>query len=68
LNGARDFGPRLFTFIAGYGVEVFSAYNFYFWIPLVAPVLGGLFAGIIYDLLIYWGKSPVNSLIGAGRE
>ncbi|RIB15405.1 aquaporin-like protein [Gigaspora rosea] len=68
LNGARDFGPRLFTFIAGYGVEVFSAYNFYFWIPLVAPILGGLFAGIIYDLLIYWGKSPVNSLIGAGRE
>ncbi|CAG8841886.1 18173_t:CDS:1, partial [Racocetra persica] len=64
LNGARDFGPRLFTFLCGYGVEVFSAYNFYFWVPLVAPVVGGLVAGLVYDLLIYWDKSPLNSLFG----
>ena len=61
LNGARDFGPRLFTFLVGYGVEVFSANGFYFWIPIVAPIVGGLVAGFIYDALIYWGdKSPLN--------
>ncbi|CAG8570553.1 8035_t:CDS:2, partial [Ambispora leptoticha] len=53
LNPARDFGPRLFTFVAGYGVEVFSAAKLYFWIPLVAPIVGGLVAGFVYDGLIY---------------
>ncbi|GES87073.1 MIP family channel protein [Rhizophagus clarus] len=61
LNGARDFGPRLFTFFIGYGIEVFTAYKFYFWIPIVAPIVGGLVAGFVYDSLIYWGdKSPLN--------
>jgi len=64
LNGARDFGPRLFTFLVGYGVEVFSANGFYFWIPIVAPIVGGLVAGFVYDALIYWGdKSPLNKNI-----
>lgn len=61
LNPARDFGPRLFTFFAGYGVKVFSLDHFYFWVPLVAPVFGGLAAGFVYDSLIYTGsKSPLN--------
>lgn len=60
LNPARDFGPRFFTFLVGYGTKVFSASNFYFWIPLVAPVVGGLVAGFVYDSLIYWGESPLN--------
>ncbi|CAG8464959.1 17020_t:CDS:2 [Acaulospora colombiana] len=60
LNGARDFGPRLFTFLVGYGVEVFTTSHFYFWVPLVAPVIGGLSAGFVYDSMIYWGKSPLN--------
>ncbi|RIA98684.1 aquaporin-like protein [Glomus cerebriforme] len=64
LNGARDFGPRLFTFFVGYGVDVFSASSYYFWIPIVAPVVGGLFAGLVYDSMIYWGeKSPLNKNI-----
>lgn len=60
LNGARDFGPRLFTFFIGYGIKVFSANHFYFWVPLVAPIVGGLTAGLVYDGLIYTGKSPLN--------
>jgi aquaglyceroporin related protein len=60
LNGARDFGPRLFTSLAGYGVEVFTADHWYFWVPVVAPVVGGLIAGLVYDSFIYTGKSPLN--------
>src|SRR5688572_19037582 len=49
INPARDFGPRLFTAIAGWGAEVFRAGNNWWWVPLVAPVLGAVAAGWIYD-------------------
>lgn len=32
LNLARDLGPRLLTFVVGYGPEVWTAFDFYFWV------------------------------------
>ncbi|KAM3513532.1 hypothetical protein MY11210_002819 [Beauveria gryllotalpidicola] len=61
INLARDFGPRLITYFVGYGTEVFSAGGYYFWIPIVAPFLGTLFGGFLYDVFIYTGPSPINS-------
>jgi MIP family channel proteins len=52
INPARDLGPRLFTALAGWGGEVFRAGNGWWWVPIVAPCLGGLLGGFVYDLLI----------------
>lgn len=52
INPARDFGPRLFTAIAGWGSEVFRADNYWWWVPIAGPLVGGPLGGWIYDLLI----------------
>lgn len=52
INPARDFGPRLFTAVAGWGTEVFRANNYWWWVPIVGPLVGGPLGGWVYDLLI----------------
>jgi len=52
INPARDLGPRLFTFLAGWGGEVFRAGHHWWWVPIVGPLLGGMLGGAIYDLFI----------------
>ncbi|KAG6572562.1 putative aquaporin [Phytophthora cinnamomi] len=52
VNPARDFGPRLFTFCAGWGSKVFTTRSYYFWIPLVADSLGGVCGAGLYRVLV----------------
>jgi MIP family channel proteins len=52
INPARDFGPRLFTAVAGWGGEVFRAGNTWWWVPIVAPCIGAVLGGWIYDVMI----------------
>ncbi|PQE06256.1 hypothetical protein CJF30_00005219 [Rutstroemia sp. NJR-2017a BBW] len=60
INLARDFGPRLMSYAVGYR-GVWSAGEYYFWIPMVAPFCGCLFGGLLYDVFVYTGpESPVN--------
>ncbi|KAJ5720603.1 uncharacterized protein N7483_008537 [Penicillium malachiteum] len=62
INLARDFGPRLISYMLGYGQEVWKAGNYYFWVPMVAPFLGCIFGAWIYDFFLYTGlDSPVNT-------
>jgi len=52
INPARDLGPRIFTAIAGWGGEVFTAGNSWWWVPIVGPLIGGVLGGYVYDLCI----------------
>jgi MIP family channel proteins len=52
INPARDVGPRLFTAVAGWGSGVFTASNGWWWVPIVAPCIGGILGGFTYDALI----------------
>lgn len=52
INPARDIGPRLFTAVAGWGLDVFRAGNYWCWIPIVAPLVGGLTGAFLYKLLV----------------
>jgi MIP family channel proteins len=52
VNPARDFSPRLFTLMAGWGARTFTSHGFFFWIPWLAPYLGSVLGTLIYILFI----------------
>jgi glycerol uptake facilitator protein len=49
INPARDFGPRLFTVIAGFRNNGLTDGTRVWWVPVAAPLLGGLVGAAIYD-------------------
>ncbi|HEX4784535.1 MAG TPA: MIP/aquaporin family protein [Candidatus Sulfotelmatobacter sp.] len=49
INPARDFGPRLFTVVAGFHNNGLTDGTRVWWIPVVAPLLGGLVGAAIWD-------------------
>jgi glycerol uptake facilitator protein len=53
INPARDLGPRLASLVTGYG-DALSNQNgdLYFWLPIVAPIIGGLIGGGLFKVLI----------------
>ncbi|KAG7490355.1 aquaporin-3-like [Solea senegalensis] len=52
VNPARDLGPRIFTAMAGWGVEVFTARNGWFLVPVFAPFIGTIIGVMIYQLMV----------------
>jgi glycerol uptake facilitator protein len=61
INPARDFGPRLFSYFAGWGKVALPGtfdngmgfhYSNYFWIPIVGPIIGGIIGVLLYDFFI----------------
>ena len=52
INPARDFGPKLFTALAGWGSTPFTAHNYYFWVPIVGPLIGGVIGAVVYKKFI----------------
>ncbi|CAI5650631.1 aquaporin-3-like [Oreochromis niloticus] len=52
VNPARDFGPRLFTSMSGWGGAVFTARDCWFLVPIFAPFLGSILGVVIYQLMV----------------
>ncbi|MFH9086766.1 MIP/aquaporin family protein [Streptomyces sp. NPDC017673] len=57
INPARDFGPRLLTYAAGWGSLAFpgsvsGSFSAYWWIPIVGPLVGAVIGIVVYDLFI----------------
>jgi glycerol uptake facilitator protein len=54
LNPARDFGPRLFTYLAGWGAAALPGPNGHGWwtVYILAPALGAVLGGAIYERLL----------------
>ena len=57
INPARDFGPRLWAFFTGWGELALpgtlpGAYSWYFWIPIVGPIIGAIIGIFVYDWFV----------------
>ncbi|MFJ8922172.1 glycerol uptake facilitator protein [Streptomyces sp. LamerLS-316] len=53
INPARDFGPRLASFITGYNGAWRDQYgNLYFWVPILGPLVGGLLGAGMYKAFV----------------
>lgn len=60
INPARDLSPRILTYIAGWGSQVFTYGENFWWIPIVGPHLGAIVGVWIYKLLVsvHWPPPP----------
>jgi glycerol uptake facilitator protein len=53
INPARDFGPRLLTLLTGYKTAMYDQNgDLYFWLPIVAPLIGGLVGGALFKYTV----------------
>ena len=59
INPARDLGPRLASAVFGWGTSVFVSHGYYFWVPIVAPLVGGVCGASLYDLAISPNLPPL---------
>ncbi|PSR26551.1 MAG: aquaporin [Sulfobacillus thermosulfidooxidans] len=52
INPARDFGPRLFTWLMGWGRNAFPGPYGYWWVPIAGPLVGSVIGVYVYKYFI----------------
>ncbi len=77
INPARDFGPRLWAWIAGWRTIAmpgdYGNVNTFFWIPIAGPLVGAAVGALIYDfgirnVLIARGATPDPKVADKGVD
>lgn len=76
INPARDFGPRLFAWMAGWGDvalpgTIDGSFSWYFWVPIIGPLVGGIVGVLLYDLFIgdiLHSRGPATEPVGRTTE
>ena len=75
INPARDFGPRMFAWIAGWKSVAFPGdygnIKDYFWVPIVGPLVGAAIASVLYDFgiqdILKARRPPEPGVMGEGE-
>lgn len=52
INPARDFGPRSFAYLAGWGASAFPSPQNFWWVPIAGPLVGGVIGGGLYHYVL----------------
>jgi glycerol uptake facilitator-like aquaporin len=68
LNPARDLGPRLFAWLAGWGSIALPGPNGVWWAYVIGPFLGGPLGATLYDLLIRATPAAEEQPVVYGEE
>jgi glycerol uptake facilitator protein len=72
LNPARDFGPRLVAYFAGWGqVAIPGPQGGFFMVYIAAPLLGGTLAAVSFRLVLaplMGGRNPLAQVSASGRQ
>jgi aquaglyceroporin related protein len=69
MNPARDLGPRIMTYMVGYGREVWDFRNQYWlWTPILGPFAGALAGTAVYDAFVYTGAESIFNRPNAAAQ
>ena len=52
INPARDLSPRILSLAIGYGTETFSAFDYWFYVPIVGPHCGAILGSLLYEVFV----------------